>query len=150
MGTRSSGSVLGCFLSGNCGAFRLISIHDACITDKMQAIYLVLGRMAFQVGINELKGEEPWHAILARHVSYFGGLDTDSLESLMHHFGTDNPYLERLSSICSEFGPENPRKPFEFWKPVDPDFKDLVLRMTKLDPARRITAREALEHPWFA
>lgn len=120
------------------------------VTNKMQAIYLVLGRMTFQVESSELKGEEPWHAISARHISYFGGLDTDSLEALLHHLGPDNPYVERLSSICLEFGPENPRKPFEFWKPVDPDFKDLVLRMTRLDPARRITAREALEHPWFA
>jgi hypothetical protein len=86
----------------------------------MQAVYLVLGRMALQVDSNELKGGKPWHAILARHVSYFGGRDTDNLEGLLHHFEADNPYLERLSSSCSEFGRENPRKPFEFWKPVAP------------------------------
>ncbi|KAI1966888.1 hypothetical protein LOZ58_000378 [Ophidiomyces ophidiicola] len=30
------------------------------------------------------------------------------------------------------------------------DFKDLILRMTNMDPQKWTTAREALEHPWFA
>ena len=44
-----------------------------------------------------------------------------------------------------------PYKPFSKWPDiVDPSFRDLVLRLTNLDPVKRITAREALEHPWLA
>lgn len=32
----------------------------------------------------------------------------------------------------------------------DPLFKDLVRQLMSPDPKRRVTAREALEHPWFA
>jgi serine/threonine protein kinase len=30
-----------------------------------------------------------------------------------------------------------------------PEFMDLVSKMTHLNPREHITAREALEHPWF-
>jgi serine/threonine protein kinase len=32
---------------------------------------------------------------------------------------------------------------------VEPEFRDLIVKMTNLDPTMRITARQALEHPWF-
>jgi len=44
-----------------------------------------------------------------------------------------------------------PYKSFSDWPDVnDAAFKDLIQGMTNLDPAKRITARQALEHPWFA
>ena len=36
-----------------------------------------------------------------------------------------------------------------FWKGVDDDFKSLICAMTRFDPGKRITARQALEHKWF-
>ncbi|OJJ79456.1 uncharacterized protein ASPGLDRAFT_70162 [Aspergillus glaucus CBS 516.65] len=33
---------------------------------------------------------------------------------------------------------------------LNPFFKDLVRQLISPDPKRRVTAREALEHPWFA
>lgn len=50
------------------------------------------------------------------------------------------------------FNKENPRKPFSLWKnyvAIDADFKDLISGLTNFDPAKRITAHEALEHKWF-
>ncbi|KAL3495823.1 hypothetical protein BJX62DRAFT_195163 [Aspergillus germanicus] len=47
------------------------------------------------------------------------------------------------------FNQETPREPFKYWKGVDDEFKDLMCAMTRFDPARRITARRALEHRWF-
>lgn len=32
---------------------------------------------------------------------------------------------------------------------MEPEFRDLNGRMTSLDPRRRITARQALQHCWF-
>ncbi|EEH03603.1 conserved hypothetical protein [Histoplasma capsulatum G186AR] len=54
-----------------------------------------------------------------------------------------------ISPGLNEFSPENPRKPFSMWEDVDEYFRDLITKMTSLDPARGITAREALGHPWF-
>jgi serine/threonine protein kinase len=42
-----------------------------------------------------------------------------------------------------------PYMPFAQWTDLEPMFKDLVLRLTSLDPAKRPTAREALGHQWF-
>jgi serine/threonine protein kinase len=41
------------------------------------------------------------------------------------------------------------RQPFGKWQYVEPEFRDLIVKMTNLDPTMRITARQALEHPWF-
>ena len=64
--------------------------------------------------------------------------------------GEENPFFYRLIGITETFAKENiARKPFDRWLYVDVQFRDLVSKMTNLDPASRITAREALEHPWF-
>ncbi|KAK1142258.1 hypothetical protein N8T08_008002 [Aspergillus melleus] len=41
------------------------------------------------------------------------------------------------------------RQPFRHWDYVEPDLRDIVGKMTSLDPTKRITAREALQHRWF-
>ena len=45
--------------------------------------------------------------------------------------------------IAEGFNKEFPRAPFTLWKDIDPEFKDLVGKMTNIDPKRRITAHEA-------
>lgn len=35
------------------------------------------------------------------------------------------------------------------WDEISPEAKDLAMRMLTHDPKQRITAVEALEHPWF-
>jgi calcium-dependent protein kinase len=39
--------------------------------------------------------------------------------------------------------------PEERWKKISPAAKDLVERMLTYDPLKRITAKEALGHPWI-
>ncbi|KAH6623704.1 kinase-like domain-containing protein [Chaetomium tenue] len=72
--------------------------------------------------------------------------EAPGLYGLLMHLGEENEYVERLGALVPEV---KPRKPFALWEPVDPEFRDLILKMTNLDPAKRITAREALKHPWF-
>ncbi|KAK4246834.1 kinase-like protein [Corynascus novoguineensis] len=94
-------------------------------------IYVMLNDMIFRVSDEGLGGDDAWWHILRRHISYFG--DEDCFKGLLQHIGEDN----------------RPRKPFAMWHYVDAELRDLVMKMTNLDPARRIIAREALEHPWF-
>jgi len=79
---------------------------------------------------------------------FFG--EEESLKGLLQWIGEKNPFFERLITIAGSFDSANPRKPFDKWYFVNAQFRDLVCRMTKLDPATRITSREALDHPWFA
>jgi len=90
---------------------------------------------------------EQWEPILRRHISYFA--DEDGLKGLLKHLGEENPYFERVIELAASFDKENPRQPFERWHYVDIDFRDLIGKMTNLNPSKRITAEEALKHSWF-
>ena len=37
----------------------------------------------------------------------------------------------------------------KFWNEVSPECVDLIKKMLKVKPSERISAKEALEHPWF-
>ncbi|TGJ77142.1 hypothetical protein E0Z10_g10739 [Xylaria hypoxylon] len=110
-------------------------------------IYVMTNEMVFLVSDDQLNAEDSWRYILRRHLSYFA--DRDGFNGFLQHIGEDNPFYERVIAIANEFPPGNRRQPFESWDDVDPIFRDLVTKMTRLDPALRITAREALNHPWF-
>lgn len=85
--------------------------------------------------------------VLERQISYFAH-DWDSVEGLMAHVG-DHPWAKLFSIIIEGFGKDNPRKPLTHWRGIEEDFRDLLLKLTNVDPAKRITAKEALEHRWW-
>jgi serine/threonine protein kinase len=101
------------------------------------------------VSDEELNEEEEKLAIvIERQVSYFG--DVEGMTGLLEHL-KDNPWVGLYTMILEAFGKENrPMQPIEWWEMLEPDFKDLIKQMTSMDPGRRLTAYEALAHPWFA
>ncbi|KZL66695.1 serine/threonine protein kinase (calcium/calmodulin dependent protein kinase) [Colletotrichum tofieldiae] len=110
-------------------------------------IYVMLNDMIFRVSDDELSSEDAWRHILRRHISYFG--DETGFKGLLQHVGEDNLFFQRLIDLAADFDADRPRKPFAMWHFVDAELRDLIIKMPNLDPARRITAREALKHPWF-
>lgn len=111
-------------------------------------IYVMLDDIVLRVSDEELGGDDAWWHILRRHISFFA--DEDGFQGLLGHIGEENVFFERLIALAGDFGPGKRRKPFAFWQYADAELRDLVVKMTNLDPARRITAKEALEHPWFS
>ncbi|KAK1762031.1 kinase-like protein [Phialemonium atrogriseum] len=111
------------------------------------AIYVMLDDMVLRASDEELGGDDAWRYVLRRHISYFA--DEDGFKGLLQHIGEENPFFERLITLAGDFDAQRPRKPFAMWDYVDAELRDLIVKMTNLDPARRISAREALEHPWF-
>lgn len=107
----------------------------------------MLNDIVFRVSNSELNAADSWRYVLPKHVSYFA--DQQALRGFLKHIGEDNPFHERFISIASDFTSDMPRQPFEFWQYVDRDLRDLVCKMTNLDPTKRITATQALQHPWF-
>jgi serine/threonine protein kinase len=69
----------------------------------------------------------------------------------LHTANPENPWIEIFHVVRSSFSAEYPREPFALWQDeiIDEDFRDLIVKMANLDPGKRITAREALEHKWF-
>lgn len=98
--------------------------------------------------LNELnEGEEKLAIVLEHQISYFG--DPEGFEGLLKHLG-QSPWVQIFTVIAEGFNEENPRVPFAQWPIVEPEARDLIGRMMNMDPNRRLTAHEALAHPWFA
>jgi serine/threonine protein kinase len=86
---------------------------------------------------------------LQRQVSYFG--DQEGLYGLKRHIGDDEVGLTVLNMLWEDrHEPYIPYEPFLEWREVeDTALKDLILQLMNLDPSKRITAQQALEHTWF-
>ncbi|KAL8354447.1 hypothetical protein RB601_004035 [Gaeumannomyces tritici] len=100
--------------------------------------------------------EEQMKIVMPRLLIFLGGGPgegdiEDIKEFISMHEGT--PFGDYCfdvvngSSVCpiSQWKVVAPPTPY-----MEPQFVDLVSRMTCMTPSRRITAREALQHPWFA
>jgi serine/threonine protein kinase len=94
------------------------------------------------------EGELALAHVLQRQISYFA--DLESFNGLLRHLG-DSPWCQVLEVLRHGFNKENPREPFYLWnmEPIDSDLKDLIGGLTNFDPAKRLTASEALSHKWF-
>ena len=94
------------------------------------------------------EGEVALAHILERQISYFA--DLQSLDGLLRHLD-NSPWCQVLQVIRDSFNRENPREPFVRWnmESLDTDLKDLIGGLTNFDPAKRLTADEALSHKWF-
>jgi serine/threonine protein kinase len=82
-------------------------------------------------------------------VSYFG--DQEGLDGHKTHLGNDEVSLTVLNMFWEDrHEPYIPYKPFAEWLEMeDTVFKDLILGLMNLDPSKRITTQQTLEHPWF-
>lgn len=103
--------------------------------------------MILYVGEEEIgEGEEVLAHVIERQISFFA--DKEGIMAFLKYLG-DSPWVQIFSVIKDGFNAENRRKPLYLWKNVDPDLRDLIGKLTNFDPTKRLTAREALCHPWF-
>lgn len=114
----------------------------------------MLGKVIFDVAEDyrkyESEGLLPYAFHLHRQVSFFG--DREGLDGLVRNVDGEEAKRALLECFWTDrVADYHPYRPFSEWPNVtDDEFKDLIRKMTSLDPKRRATAREALEHPWFA
>ncbi|KAF1347260.1 kinase-like protein [Lizonia empirigonia] len=115
-------------------------------------IYAILGRVILgpddDFKLHESKGALPAFIRLQRQVSYFG--DKEGLNGLIKHVGDEEVNCEVLGMLWEERAADYiPYVPFSEWTDVDSTFKDLIRGLNNLNPSQRLTARQALDHPWF-
>ena len=108
----------------------------------------MLRRIISRIDIDGLSEGDKERLIVKRLLSHFA--DGPGLVGLLEHLDDSvAPWRNLVLDVVPEFTTADPRKPFSMWEDVDECFRDVITKMMSLDPARRITAREALEHPWF-
>lgn len=113
-------------------------------------VYAVTKRLIFAVDKDEIEeGSDVLAVILQRQFSYFA--EEDGFNGLLKHLG-DSHWCENFRVIRDSFDETHPLMPVSMWKGhnIDADFRDLIGGLTNFDPAKRITAHEALAHRWFA
>lgn len=110
------------------------------------AIFVMLNKMLFFLDCDQSDVDAWWH-ILRRQISFFA--DEEGIQGLLRHIGEDDPFHAKLISVAQSLLDEG-LQPFALWLDLDIEFRDLIAKMTNFNPAERITAREALQHPWFA
>ncbi|KAF2009542.1 kinase-like protein [Aaosphaeria arxii CBS 175.79] len=97
------------------------------------------------------KGAEPDPIRLQRQVSYFG--TQEELDGLMTILRDDD---ERSCTVLSmlwedRYAEYHAYRPFDEWPEVtDEVFKDLMRELMTLSPLKRMSAHQAVRHPWFA
>ena len=114
----------------------------------LKCIYTMLQKIIFRIDIEGLSEADKEKLTVKRLLSHFA--DRPGLIGLLEHLDDSvAPWRDLVLAVVPEFTTTDPRKPFSMWEDVDECFRDVITKMMSLDPARRITAREALEHPWF-
>lgn len=110
-------------------------------------IYVMENNMVFLVDEVESGKPEAWFPILRKHLTLFG--DTEGILALAKLVGEDDPFFQQIGDLCDDINNGEPYSTIKGWLHMDPDLRDLISKMTNLDPKKRITAAQALEHPWF-
>ncbi|KAH6652995.1 kinase-like domain-containing protein [Truncatella angustata] len=111
------------------------------------SIFLLLRRVIFWMDLPQ--STDLSFAILEKQISHFA--EWEDFDDFLNYLGRGHPWHQKFTKMAGSFGESNPRRPFTMWKSdmLDADFKDLIRQMTNFDPRKRITAQQALEHPWF-
>lgn len=113
----------------------------------------MLRRIIFEPD-NEFKEQEKQGAVpeiirLQRQISFFG--DQEGFDGLMQVLADDEIAMAVLPDLWHDRAAKyHSYTPIGTWEGMEDDqFKDVVLKMMSLDPRKRITAKQALDHPWF-
>lgn len=135
--------------------------------DKLEILVIDFGLSAFQIGSESLKapcgtlsyvapevlkgtgyGKEIdlWSAGVILYVMLRGKLPFDSMTKRYHHHQNNKNDKSALIKkvISGRFSMKN-----QIWNSKSNNCKDLIIRLLTVDPQKRLTAQNALRHPWF-
>ena len=103
-------------------------------------------RIIFVVGEEDLEEGVELAIVTELQLSY--SARGNVLKAAFKYLG-DNSWVPIFEVTLDGFYKDNLRRPLSRWAGVEAYFKDLIVAMANIHPAKRITTRQALAHRWF-
>ena len=120
---------------------------------------MLLGQKQYSLGVDTWSVGCIFHELVEKKTLFVGDCEIDQIFKIFQVHGTPNNDLWPGVSQLPDFKPTFPQfkvrflqKPKDFaltFKNFDPLGLDLFKSLIALDPARRISMKEALQHPYF-
>lgn len=143
---------------GDFGLARAFSVPIRTLTHEIETLWyrapeVLLGQKEYSLGVDVWAVGCIFAEFHERKPIFVGDSEIDQIFKIFQFHGTPNEKTWPGVHKIPEFKPTFPRfkaaNPYDFFKSMKPDAIDLLLRLIALDPTKRITAIEALRHPYF-
>jgi len=140
------------------GLARAFSVPIRTLTHEIETLWyrapeVILGQKVYSLGVDIWAIGCIFCELYERKPLFMGDSEIDQIFKIFQFHGTptQNDWPEGVAT--PNFRPTFPRfrpaDPFEKLKNMPPDGIDLLMKMIALDPLKRISAIEALKHPYF-
>ena len=143
---------------GDFGLSRKISFEKRPYTQEVLSLWYRAPELLFGSNIYD-EGIDIWSIgcifgfMILKKTLFEGESEIDQLNKIMQFLGTPNfnniPYYNNLNINVSQILFYPPTDFNEKFVNLDDNGKDLLKRMLNYDPDKRISCKEALEHPYF-
>lgn len=140
------------------GLARAFSVPIRTLTHEIETLWyrapeVLLGQKEYSLGVDIWAIGCIFAELHERKPIFVGDSEIDQIFKIFQFHGTPTEKTWPGVSTIPDFKPTFPKfrpvSPHDFFKNMKPDAIDLVMKLIALDPTKRITAVEALRHPYF-
>ncbi|EAY01359.1 CMGC family protein kinase [Trichomonas vaginalis G3] len=112
---------------------------------------IVLGSTFYDIGIDSWSAGCVIAEMIKKSPLFVGDSDLDQAFGIFKILGTPEEYWPENAVISADVFPEMEKKDLGGVLNIqDPDLIDLITKLLSIDPNKRLTARDALDHPYFS
>jgi cyclin-dependent kinase 2 len=140
------------------GLARAFSVPIRTLTHEIETLWyrapeVLLGQKEYSLGVDTWAIGCIFAELFERRPIFAGDSEIDQIFKIFQYHGTptDTEWtgISSIPHFKNTFPKFRKKSPQEKFKKLNGNALDLVLRLIELDPARRISAVEALSHPYF-
>jgi cyclin-dependent kinase 2 len=140
------------------GLARAFSVPIRTLTHEIETLWyrapeVLLGQREYSLGVDTWAIGCIFVELHERRPLFIGDSEIDQIFKIFQFHGTPTekewPGISQIPDFKPTFPKFKPMNPFNVVKSMDPDAVDLMMKLVALDPAKRISAVEALKHEYF-